>query len=150
MSPCVTISLFPYGNPIHTAVAVKYALLIVKCLRYDRLLQSTALFVLSDLSSSLDWAVMVANEVPAATRLTFVSLTSCDASYRVENLTQSTHLRQLEEKHEMLNLIESSIFPDLRSQSFHSGKQLTLVTHHHEGDHAIKAPDGTTLEHFLS
>ncbi|KAG2057179.1 hypothetical protein BDR06DRAFT_1019336 [Suillus hirtellus] len=84
-------------KPTTPAVEALRSMLIVKCLRPDRLLQSTALFVRnvfqSDLSSDLDLGVMVANEVPAATPLALVSVTGYDASYRVENLIQSTGAR---------------------------------------------------------
>ncbi|KAG1874247.1 dynein heavy chain and region D6 of dynein motor-domain-containing protein [Suillus tomentosus] len=84
-------------KPNTPAVEALRSMLIVKCLRPDRLLQSTALFVRnvfqSDLSSDLDLGVMVANEVPAATPLALVSVTGYDASYRVENLIQSTGAR---------------------------------------------------------
>ncbi|KAG2370226.1 dynein heavy chain protein 1 [Suillus spraguei] len=84
-------------EPNTPAVEALRSMLIVKCLRPDRLLQSTALFVQnvfqSDLSSDLDLSAMVANEVPAATPLALVSVTGYDASYRVENLIQSTGAR---------------------------------------------------------
>ncbi|OJA07948.1 hypothetical protein AZE42_05923 [Rhizopogon vesiculosus] len=84
-------------EPSMPAVEALRALLIVKCLRPDRLLQSAALFVRtvfqSDLSSELDLSAMVSNEVPAATPLALVSVTGYDASYRVENLIQSTGAR---------------------------------------------------------
>ncbi|KAG2123592.1 dynein heavy chain and region D6 of dynein motor-domain-containing protein [Suillus clintonianus] len=84
-------------EPNTSAVEALRSLLIVKCLRPDRLLQSAALFVRnvfqSDLSSDLDLSAMVANEVPAATPLALVSVTGYDASYRVENLIQSTGAR---------------------------------------------------------
>ncbi|KAG2160116.1 dynein heavy chain and region D6 of dynein motor-domain-containing protein [Suillus bovinus] len=84
-------------TPNTPAVEALRSMLIVKCLRPDRLLQSTALFVRNvfqnDLSSDLDLSAMVANEVPAATPLALVSVTGYDASYRVENLIQSTGAR---------------------------------------------------------
>ncbi|KAG2345278.1 hypothetical protein BDR05DRAFT_908646, partial [Suillus weaverae] len=84
-------------EPNTPAVEALRSMLIVKCLRPDRLLQSTALFVRnvfqSDLTSDLDLGAMVANEVPAATPLALVSVTGYDASYRVENLIQSTGAR---------------------------------------------------------
>ena len=75
------------------------SLLIVKCLRPDRLLQSTALFVKEvfqvDLSSqsTFDLAHMVASEVPPTTPLSLVSVPGYDASYRVENLIRDTNAR---------------------------------------------------------
>ncbi|KAG1889346.1 dynein heavy chain and region D6 of dynein motor-domain-containing protein [Suillus subluteus] len=84
-------------EPNTPVVEALRSMLIVKCLRPDRLLQSTALFVRnvfqSDLSSDLDLGAMVANEVPAVTPLALVSVTGYDASYRVENLIQSTGAR---------------------------------------------------------
>jgi len=75
------------------------ALLLIKCFRPDRLLQSTALFVQSvfetDISAeaTYDLASLVANEVPAATPVALVSVTGYDASYRVENLIKNTGAR---------------------------------------------------------
>ncbi|KAF8060992.1 dynein heavy chain protein 1 [Lyophyllum atratum] len=74
-------------------------LLIVKCFRPDRLLQSTALFVRAvfqtDLSieSTFDLGMMVSDEVPASTPVALVSVPGYDASYRVENLIQNTGAR---------------------------------------------------------
>jgi dynein heavy chain 1, cytosolic len=74
-------------------------MLIIKCLRPDRLLQATAAFVgvvfETDLAvqSSYDLGAMVADEVPAATPLALVSVPGYDASYRVENLIQNTGAR---------------------------------------------------------
>lgn len=91
-----TIVPTPWEPNTPTVEALR-SMLIVKCLRPDRLLQSTALFVQnvfqSNLSSDLDLGAMVANEVPAATPLALVSVTGYDASYRVENLIQSTGAR---------------------------------------------------------
>ncbi|KAF9455575.1 dynein heavy chain and region D6 of dynein motor-domain-containing protein [Collybia nuda] len=81
------------------AVEAIRALLIIKCLRPDRLLQSTALFVRvvfqTDLSaeSSFDLGSMVADEVPASTPVALVSVPGYDASYRVENLIKNTGAR---------------------------------------------------------
>ena len=75
------------------------SLLIIKCLRPDRLLQATALFVRTvfgvDLSveASFDLGTMVADEVKAQTPLALVSVSGYDASYRVEGLIQSTQSR---------------------------------------------------------
>jgi dynein heavy chain 1, cytosolic len=92
-----SLSLRATTDPVSAAVEALRALLIVKCLRPDRLLQSAALFVRtafqSDLSSEFDLSAMVSNEVPAATPLALVSVTGYDASYRVENLIQSTGAR---------------------------------------------------------
>lgn len=74
-------------------------LLIVKCFRPDRLLQATAAFVKAvfeaDLAreSNYDLNAIVANEVQPATPLAFVSVTGYDASYRIENLVQSTGVK---------------------------------------------------------
>ncbi|KAF9243765.1 dynein heavy chain and region D6 of dynein motor-domain-containing protein [Melanogaster broomeanus] len=84
-------------EPSTPAVEALRSMLIVKCLRPDRLLQSSALFVQTvfqnDLSSELDLGAMVANEVPAITPLALVSVTGYDASYRVENLIQTVGAR---------------------------------------------------------
>jgi dynein heavy chain 1, cytosolic len=75
------------------------SLLIIKCLRPDRLLQVTAIFVQTafgvDLSAeaSFDLGNMVADEVKAQTPLALVSVSGYDASYRVEGLIQSTQSR---------------------------------------------------------
>lgn len=72
---------------------------IVKCLRPDRLLQSTAMFVSTvfetDLSSvsSYDLGAVVNDEISPATPLSLVSVTGYDASYRVENLVKNTGAR---------------------------------------------------------
>ncbi|KAH7883931.1 dynein heavy chain and region D6 of dynein motor-domain-containing protein [Phlebopus sp. FC_14] len=84
-------------EPSTPAVEALRSMLIVKCLRPDRLLQSTALFVRTvfqtDLSNELDLGAMVGNEVPAITPLALVSVTGYDASYRVENLIQTVGVR---------------------------------------------------------
>lgn len=74
-------------------------MLIIKCLRPDRLLQATALFIRvvfdADLSSqsTYDLGAMVSDEVPASTPLALISVPGYDASYRVENLIQNTGAR---------------------------------------------------------
>lgn len=73
--------------------------MIVKCLRPDRLLQSTALLVRiafqTDLSaiSGYELGKVVNNEVMASTPLSLVSVTGYDASYRVENLVATAGVR---------------------------------------------------------
>ena len=75
------------------------SLLVIKCLRPERLLQAVALFVQTvfeiDLSAeaSFDLGSMVADEVKAQTPLALVSISGYDASYRVEGLVQSTQSR---------------------------------------------------------
>lgn len=74
-------------------------MLIIKCFRPDRLLQSTSLFVRivfeTDLSikSSFDLGTMVQDEIPAATPVALISVPGYDASYRVESLIQNTGAR---------------------------------------------------------
>jgi dynein heavy chain 1 len=74
-------------------------MLIIKCLRPDRLLQATALFVgvvfNVDLSAeaTFDLGSLVSEEVPAATPLALISVPGYDASYRVENLIKNTGVR---------------------------------------------------------
>ncbi|EGO28454.1 hypothetical protein SERLADRAFT_445906 [Serpula lacrymans var. lacrymans S7.9] len=86
-------------EPSTPAVEAIRAMLIIKCLRPDRLLQSTASFVRtvfeSDLSaqSGFDLGAMVADEVPPATPLALISVPGYDASYRVELLIQNTGAR---------------------------------------------------------
>jgi dynein heavy chain 1 len=81
------------------AVEAIRSLLIIKCLRPDRLLQATAIFVQTvfgvDLSveASFDLGTMVTDEVKAQTPLALVSVSGYDASYRVEGLIQSTQSR---------------------------------------------------------
>ncbi|KAH8834765.1 dynein heavy chain protein 1 [Flagelloscypha sp. PMI_526] len=86
-------------DPSSPAVEAMRDLLIVKCLRPDRLLQSTAAFVkvvfqteLSDIST-FDLGDMVSNEVPAATPVALVSVPGYDASYKVENLISAAGVR---------------------------------------------------------
>lgn len=74
-------------------------MLIIKCLRPDRLLQATARFAHvvfdTDMSaqSAYELGAMVSDEVPAATPLALISVTGYDASYRVENLIKNTGAR---------------------------------------------------------
>ncbi|KAI9460162.1 dynein heavy chain protein 1 [Lactarius psammicola] len=86
-------------DPSTPAVEAIRSLLIIKCLRPDRLLQAVAIFVRTvfeiDLSAeaSFDLGSMVADEVKAQTPLALVSISGYDASYRVEGLVQSTQTR---------------------------------------------------------
>ncbi|KAI6162009.1 dynein heavy chain protein 1 [Pisolithus thermaeus] len=84
-------------EPSTPAVEALRSMLVIKCLRPDRLLQSTALFVRTvfqnELSTELDLGAMVMNEVPSTTPLALVSVTGYDASYRVENLIQTVGAR---------------------------------------------------------
>ena len=72
---------------------------IIKCLRPDRLLQATALFVKSafqtDISalSEYNLSAVVSDEVLPTTPLALVSVTGYDASYKVDNLVQNTSSR---------------------------------------------------------
>lgn len=72
-----------------------YDLLLVKCFRPDRLVQSLNVFLRLAFETEIanesdyDLADMVSHEVPAATPLAFVSVTGYDASYRVENLVKN-------------------------------------------------------------
>lgn len=74
-------------------------MLIIKCFRPDRLLQSTALFVKtvfeSDISAeaTYDLNSLVADEVIASTPVALISVPGYDASYRVENLVKNTGAR---------------------------------------------------------
>lgn len=84
---------------LSAAVEAIRKLLIIKCFRPDRLLQSTALFVRqifeTDLAAeaTFDLSTLVADEVPAATPVALVSVPGYDASYRVENLIKNTGAR---------------------------------------------------------
>ncbi|KAI0961093.1 hypothetical protein AcV7_000287 [Taiwanofungus camphoratus] len=81
------------------AVEAIQRMLIIKCLRPDRLLQATASFVRvvfeTDLSaiSAYDLGAMVNDEILPATPLSLVSVTGYDASYRVESLVQKMGAR---------------------------------------------------------
>jgi len=74
-------------------------LLLIKCFRPDRLLQSTAIFVKTvfetDISSEATYelSTLVADEVTASTPVALVSVPGYDASYRVENLVKNTGAR---------------------------------------------------------
>jgi dynein heavy chain 1, cytosolic len=76
-------------------------LLVVKCLRPDRLVQATGRFVRFvfgvDLASEAEYSLkaMVADEVPPTTPLALVSVSGYDASYRVENLVRDTGSRSV-------------------------------------------------------
>ena len=96
------LAIYPQTIPdcfCPAAVEAIRSLLIIKCLRPDRLLQATAIFVQTvfgvDLSveASFDLGTMVAEEVKAQTPLALVSVSGYDASYRVEGLIQSTQSR---------------------------------------------------------
>ena len=69
-------------------------LLLIKCFRPDRLLQTTDLFVQSvfetDISAeaTYDLGSSVVEEVPAATPVALISVTGYDASYRVEKILE--------------------------------------------------------------
>ncbi|GBE78470.1 Dynein heavy chain, cytoplasmic [Sparassis crispa] len=86
-------------DPTTPAVEAVRRMMIIKCLRPDRLLQSTALFVKgvfqTDMAaeSGYDLGSMVADEILPATPLALVSVTGYDASYRVENLVQNAGVR---------------------------------------------------------
>ncbi|KAI0063221.1 dynein heavy chain protein 1 [Artomyces pyxidatus] len=88
----------PWEPTTPAAEAIR-SVLIIKCLRPDRLLQATAAFVRvafdADLlaESAYDLGAMVADEVKAQTPLALVSVPGYDASYRVENLVQTTQTR---------------------------------------------------------
>lgn len=77
------------------------AVLIIKCLRPDRLLQATSNFVRvvfgKEMSSesAYELSSMVADEIPAATPLAMVSVTGYDASYKIENLIKNTGSRSV-------------------------------------------------------
>jgi dynein heavy chain 1 len=74
-------------------------ILVVKCLRPDRLVESMTLFVRlvfqADLAVEAEYNLqkMVTDEVPPATPIALVSVLGYDASYRVENLVRDTGSR---------------------------------------------------------
>ncbi|KAI0639011.1 dynein heavy chain [Trametes polyzona] len=86
-------------DPSTPAVEAVRNMIVIKCLRPDRVLQSTATFVKNvfqtDLGavSAYELGAMVAEEVQPATPLALVSVPGYDASYRVENLVQNTGSR---------------------------------------------------------
>ncbi|KAH9486661.1 Cytoplasmic dynein 1 heavy chain 1 [Psilocybe cubensis] len=86
-------------DPSAPATEAIRALLVVKCFRPDRLLQSTALFVRAvfdtDISSeaTYDLNALVSDEVVASTPVALISVPGYDASYRVENLIKNTGTR---------------------------------------------------------
>ncbi|RDB29164.1 Cytoplasmic dynein 1 heavy chain 1 [Hypsizygus marmoreus] len=98
-SPCPEQCVPTPWDASTPAVESIRALLIIKCFRPDRLLQSTAILVRTvfetDLSieSSFDLGTMVSDEVPASTPVALISVPGYDASYRVENLIQNTGAR---------------------------------------------------------
>ncbi|KAI3615632.1 cytoplasmic dynein 1 heavy chain 1-like [Moniliophthora roreri] len=95
----------PEGNvpmpwePSTPAVEALRAVLIIKCLRPDRLLEAVARFVRivfnMDISvqSAYDLGAMVADEVPAVTPVAMVSVHGYDAGYKVENLIKNIGAR---------------------------------------------------------
>ncbi|KAI0666280.1 dynein heavy chain [Trametes maxima] len=86
-------------DPSTPAVEAVRNMIVVKCLRPDRILQSTATFVKTvfqtDLAavSAYELGAMVSDEIQPATPLALVSVPGYDASYRVENLVQNTGSR---------------------------------------------------------
>ncbi|KIY45226.1 dynein heavy chain protein 1 [Fistulina hepatica ATCC 64428] len=86
-------------DPSAPAVEAIRAMLVVKCFRPDRLLQSTAMFVKVVFQTDLgdvaqyDLGAMVADEVLASTPIGLVSVPGYDASYRVESLIKNTGTR---------------------------------------------------------
>lgn len=81
------------------AVEAIRSLLLIKCFRPDRLLQSTAFFVTAvfgtDISgeSAYDLSTLVSEEVISSTPVALVSVPGYDASYRVEGLIKNTGAR---------------------------------------------------------
>ncbi|KAF8758753.1 Dynein heavy chain [Rhizoctonia solani] len=90
---------WPWTDPATPAVKAVRQILLVKCFRPDRLLQATAIFTAlvfdTDLvaQSAYELGAVVNDEVQPATPLALVSVAGYDASYRVENLIQSTGIR---------------------------------------------------------
>ncbi|KAH0590223.1 hypothetical protein H2248_000395 [Termitomyces sp. 'cryptogamus'] len=97
-TPETSVPTIPW-EPSTPAVEALHNLLIIKCFRPDRLLQSMALFVRTvfqkDLSieSIFELGAMVADEVPPSTPVALISVPGYDASYKVENLIQNTGAR---------------------------------------------------------
>ncbi|KAF8602688.1 dynein heavy chain [Ceratobasidium sp. AG-I] len=89
----------PWSEAISPAVKAVRDILLIKCFRPDRLLQATAVFAAlvfgTDLAahSAYDLGAVVNDEVQPSTPLALVSVAGYDASYRVENLVQTTGVR---------------------------------------------------------
>jgi dynein heavy chain 1, cytosolic len=72
---------------------------VIKCFRPDRVVQATAAFASEMFQTDLaavalfDLGKMVADEVPAITPVSLVSVTGYDASFRVENLVSTTGMK---------------------------------------------------------
>ncbi|OCH92714.1 dynein heavy chain protein 1 [Obba rivulosa] len=86
-------------DPLSPTIESIRRMIVIKCLRPDRLLQATAAFVRTvfqkDLSaeSAYDLGAMVTDEIMPATPLSLVSVTGYDASYRVDSLVQNVNVR---------------------------------------------------------
>ncbi|KIY66037.1 dynein heavy chain protein 1 [Cylindrobasidium torrendii FP15055 ss-10] len=86
-------------EPSTPAVEAIRAMLVVKCLRPDRLLEATARFVRvvfnTDLAleSAYDLGAIVTDEIPPSTPIALVSVSGYDASFRVENLIKNSGTR---------------------------------------------------------
>ncbi|KAI0762764.1 dynein heavy chain protein 1 [Fomes fomentarius] len=86
-------------DPSTPAVEAIRNMTVIKCLRPDRLLQSTAAFVRNVFQADIaaeaayELAKVVADETQPATPVALVSVPGYDASYRVENLVQNTGTR---------------------------------------------------------
>ncbi|KAI0828245.1 dynein heavy chain [Trametes gibbosa] len=86
-------------DPSTPAVEAVRNMSVIKCLRPDRVLQSTAGFVKTvfqtDLGaiSAYELGAIIADEIQPATPLALVSVPGYDASYRVENLVQNSGSR---------------------------------------------------------
>jgi dynein heavy chain 1 len=86
-------------EPSTPAIEALRQVIIIKCLRPDRLVQATSIFVRAvfnadiSLESSYDLETLVNNEVPAITPVALVSVPGYDASYKVENLIKNTGAR---------------------------------------------------------
>ncbi|KAH8120470.1 dynein heavy chain protein 1 [Phellopilus nigrolimitatus] len=91
-----TPSPWEHSTPITKAL---HDVLLIKCFRPDRLVQSMGAFLRiafeKDLSAESDYnlADTIANEIPPATPLALVSVTGYDASYRIENLVQNSSMK---------------------------------------------------------
>ncbi|EIN13444.1 dynein heavy chain protein 1 [Punctularia strigosozonata HHB-11173 SS5] len=86
-------------DPSSPVIDALRGVLVIKCLRPDRLLQATTRFAQialgTDLATQVEYslAAMVADEVLAATPVALISVPGYDASYRVENLVQDNGTR---------------------------------------------------------
>lgn len=79
------------------AVEALRKVIVIKCLRPDRMIEATAAFVRAvfqtDLALEASYDLQALTEVPPSTPIALVSVPGYDASYKVENLIKNTGAR---------------------------------------------------------